>query len=110
MKAINILYRSREVIAKAIRKIDQQIADVREKYPYEVYGLRAEEKVDRLKAEQAELQKHLVAWDNAEEVNLKMDNMKIQLQQKQRCIEELQEALHPYDPAEAERIRRRWRQ
>lgn len=110
MNAIKILYRSREVICKAISKIDQQIADVREKYPYEVYGCKADEKIDRLKEGRKMLQKQLDAWDNAERVNLKLEQMNIQLQQKQRCIEELQEALHQYDPAEAERIRRRWRQ
>ena len=110
MNTFKILERSRNVISNAISKIDQQISDVREKYPYEVYGLRGEEKADRLKEGRAVLQKHLDAWDNADRVNLKLEQMNIQLQQKQRCIEELQAALHPYDPAEAERIRRRWRQ
>lgn len=110
MSAIKILYRSREMICKAIRGIDQQIADVREKYPYEVYGCKADEKVDRLKAEQKMLSKQLEAWDHADITIREMEEMKIQLQQKQRCIEDLQAALYQYDPAEAERIRRRWRQ
>ena len=110
MNTFKILYRSREMICKAIRDIDQKIADVREKYPYEVYGCKADEKVDRLKAEQKMLSKQLEAWDHADITNRKMDEMNIQLEQKQRCIEELQEALHQYDPAEAERIRRRWGQ
>ena len=110
MNAIKILYQSREVICKAIRKIDQQIADVREKYPYEVYGCKADEKIDRLKEGQKMLQKQLNAWDHADITNREMEEMNIQLQQKQRCIEDLQAALQPYDPAEAERIRRRWRQ
>lgn len=110
MDTFKILERSEDVIINAIAKIDQQIANVRDKYPYEVYGCKADAKVDRLKEVKAELQKHLDAWENAEKVNLKMDSMKIQLQKKQRCIEELQEVLQQYDPAEAERIRRRWRQ
>ena len=110
METFKILERSEAVIINAIAKIDQQIANVREKYPYELYGCKADEKVDRLKEKKAELKKHLDAWENAEKTNIKMDHMNIQMQQKQRCIEELQEALHQYDPAEAERIRRRWRQ
>lgn len=110
MNTFQILQRSREVISKAIAKIDQQIADVREKYPYEVYGCKADLKIDLLKDRKSVLQSHLDAWDNADRLNLKIDQMNIQLQQKQRCIEDLQAALQPYDPAEAERIRRRWRQ
>lgn len=110
MNTLKILERSRAVISKSINKVDEQIANVRNRYPYEVYGLRAESRVDRLKEQKSELQKHLDAWDNADRVNLKLEHMNIQLEQKQRCIEELQAALHPYDPAEAERIRRRWRQ
>ena len=110
MNTFKILQRSRKVISNAIAKIDQQIAEVREKYPYEVYGCKAELKVDCLKDRKSVLQSHLDAWDNADRLNLKVDQMTIQMNQKQRCIEELQEALHQYDPAEAERIRRRWRQ
>ena len=108
MKAEALIERHIEQIHKQMEKNVQRIEDIKEKYPYELYGARYEYKIDRINDEQKELREHLANIQRTD--RLKLDNAKLKSEnvQLRGALSDVLRQLSHYDPYTADTIKRRW--
>ena len=108
MKAEALIERHIEQIHKQMEKNVQRIEDIKEKYPYELYGTKYEYKIDRINDEQKELREHLANIQRTD--RLKLDNAKLKSEnvQLRGALSDVLRQLSHYDPYTADTIKRRW--
>ena len=102
MKAEALIERHIERIHKQMEKNVERIEELKEKYPYELYGARYEYKIDRINDEQKELRDHLANIQKTDRLKLENDQLRMAMK------DVLRQLVH-YDPYTADTIRRRWR-
>ena len=109
MKAEALIERHIERIHKQMEKNVERIEELKEKYPYELYGSRYEYKIDRINDEQKELRDHLANIQRTDRLKLENAKLKSDNEQLRYAMSDVLRQLAYYDPHQVETIRRRWR-
>ena len=109
MKAEALIERHIERIHRQMEKNADRIEELKEKYPYEVYGLRYVHKIDRVREEQEALRDHLANIQRTDRLKLENAKLKSENDQLRMAMKDVLRQLVHYDPYTADTIRRRWR-
>ena len=109
MKAEALIERHIERIHKQMEKNVERIEELKEKYPYELYGARYEYKIDRINDEQKALREHLGNIQRTDRLKLENAKLKSENDQLRSAMRDVLRQLVHYDAYTADTIRRRWR-
>ena len=109
MKAEALIERHIERIHNQMEKNAARIEELKEKYPYEMYGARCEYKIDRINDEQKALREHLANIQRTDRLKLENAKLKSENEQLRWAMNDVLRQLVHYDPHTADSIRRRWR-
>ena len=109
MKAEALLMKNEERIINQIRQYDDRIEKIREKYPYELFGCRADARIDKIKDEQKKLEAHLDLTKKYDKMQFRYDQVRTENDQLRLALRDVLRQLSHYDPYTADTIKRRWR-
>ena len=109
MKAEALIERHIERIHRQMEKNADRIEELKDKYPYEVYGLRYVHKIDRIREEQKALRDHLGYIQRTDRLKLENAKLKSENDSLRLAMKDVLRQLVHYDPYTADTIRRRWR-
>lgn len=109
MKAEALIERHIEQIHHQMEKNVVRMEELREKYPYEIYGLRYVHKIDQIEEEQKALREHLESIQRTDRLKLENARLKSENDQLRIAMREVLGQLVMYDPHTVETIKRRWR-
>lgn len=109
MKADALIERHIEQIHKQMEKNVERIEELREKYPYEVYGFRYVHKIERVEEEQKALREHLESIQRTDRLKLENARLKSENDQLRIAMREVLGQFAMYDPHTVDTIKRRWR-
>lgn len=109
MKAEALIERHIERIHNQMEKNVERIEELKEKYPYELYGARYEYKIDCINDEQKALREHLEHIQRTDRLKLENAKLKSENEQLRMAMKDVLRQLVHYDPYTADTIRRRWR-
>ena len=109
MKAEALIERHIERIHRQMEKNADRIEELKEKYPYELYGTRYEYKIDRINDEQKALRDHLGYIQRTDRIKIENAKLKSENVQLRGALSDVLRQLSHYDPYTADTIRRRWR-
>lgn len=108
MKAEALIERHIERVYKQMEKNADRIEELKEKYPYELYGTRYEYKIDRINEEQKALREHLGYIQRTDRIKLENAKLKNENVQLRGALSDVLRQLSHYDPYTADTIKRRW--
>ncbi len=109
MKAEALIERHIEQIHKQMEKNADRIEQIKQDYPYEVYGCRYDWKIERIEEEQKALRDHLSHIQRTDRLKLENAKMKSENDQLRAAMRDILRQLVHYDAYTADTIRRRWR-
>lgn len=109
MKAEALIERHIERIHKQMEKNVERIEQIKQDYPYDVYGCRYDWKIERIEEEQKALREHLGNIQRTDRLKLENAKLKSENEQLRMAMKDVLRQLVHYDSYTADTIRRRWR-
>lgn len=109
MKAEALIERHIEKIHNQMEKNAMRIEELKDKYPYEVYGCRCEYKIERILEEQKALREHLGYIQRTDRIKIENAKLKSENDQLRAAMRDVLRQLVHYDAYTADTIKRRWR-
>lgn len=109
MKAEALIERHIERIHKQMEKNVERIEQIKQDYPYEVYGCKYDWKIERIQEEQKALRDHLGYIQRTDRIKIENAKLKSENDQLRSAIRDVLRQLAHYDAYTADTIKRRWR-
>ena len=98
-----------ELVNKQISKLETKIDRTYEKYPYDAYGLKADNMVDPIRDDIRRLKELKKGVQSADALRAELERTKGEKAQLKGALAEALNALDKYDPGWAQKIQKRWR-
>lgn len=108
MKAEALIERHIEKIHAQMEHNADRIEELKEKYPYELYGCRYDYKINRIEAEQKILRDHLGYIQRTDRLKIENSKLKSENESMRLALRDVLRQLVHYDAHTADTIRRRY--
>ena len=109
MKAEALIERHIERIHKQMEKNVERIEQIKQDYPFELYGCKYDWKIERIQEEQKALRDHLGYIQRTDRIKIENAKLKSENDQLRSAMRDVLRQLVHYDAYTADTIKRRWR-